>query len=137
MWKLRILILQHSQKQTLKSHSLFQPKDFTGGCPPIILLCCTTQLEIKLVNNSSNPNNIHLLEVIGRGTYSVVHKAVWRGSIVAAKQIDIYLPQQACVALPRKSMHFSKFLHVDQSCSPFVKCHFTECVVFSILQSIQ
>ena len=36
---------------------------------------------------SADPCNLSLLEIIGRGTYGVIHKAVWRGSIVAAKQI--------------------------------------------------
>ena len=35
----------------------------------------------------ADPTNIRLIEVIGRGTYGVVHKAIWRGSIVAVKQI--------------------------------------------------
>ena len=30
-----------------------------------------------------------LLEVIGHGTYGQVHKAVWRGKIVAAKVIPV------------------------------------------------
>ena len=28
---------------------------------------------------------VKFIEEIGRGTYGVVHKAVWRGSVVAAK----------------------------------------------------
>ena len=35
-----------------------------------------------------DPDKVRLIEVIGRGTYGVVHKAVWRGSIVAVKQIS-------------------------------------------------
>jgi serine/threonine protein kinase len=33
-------------------------------------------------------HHVRLLEEIGRGTYGVVHKAVWRGSIVAAKVLS-------------------------------------------------
>lgn len=34
------------------------------------------------------PSEIRLMEVIGRGTYGVVHKAVCRGYVVAAKVIS-------------------------------------------------
>jgi hypothetical protein len=30
-------------------------------------------------------DHVKFIEEIGRGTYGVVHKAVWRGSVVAAK----------------------------------------------------
>ena len=30
-----------------------------------------------------------LLEVVGGGTFGVVYKAVWRGTIVAAKHINV------------------------------------------------
>ena len=43
--------------------------------------------KIWKIKYSADPCNLRLLEIIGRGTYGVVHKAVWRGSIVAAKQI--------------------------------------------------
>lgn len=33
------------------------------------------------------PTDIRLMDVIGRGTYGVVHMAVWRGCVVAAKVI--------------------------------------------------
>ena len=34
-------------------------------------------------------NKLHFLEVIGRGSFGVVHKAVWRGITVAAKVMSI------------------------------------------------
>lgn len=30
-------------------------------------------------------NHVRLINEIGRGTYGVVHKAIWRGIVVAAK----------------------------------------------------
>ena len=32
---------------------------------------------------------LKLLEVIGQGTFGIVHKAVWRGTAVAAKLINV------------------------------------------------
>ena len=32
-------------------------------------------------------NHLHLLEEIGQGSFGVVHKAIWRGKIVAAKVV--------------------------------------------------
>ncbi len=34
-------------------------------------------------------NHLHLLEEIGQGTFRVVHKAIWRGKIVAAKVVRV------------------------------------------------
>lgn len=43
----------------------------------------------------TDPTTVRLLEVIGSGSYGVVHKAVWRGSIVAAKVINAPEPAKA------------------------------------------
>ena len=32
---------------------------------------------------------LHLVKIIGQGTFGTVHKAIWRGSLVAAKVINI------------------------------------------------
>ena len=37
----------------------------------------------------ADPTELNLLELIGQGTYGRVHKAVWRGSIVAAKELPL------------------------------------------------
>ena len=52
--------------------------------------CCYSQ-RIQLVEClcfGLDVRNVHLIEEVGRGTYGVVHKAVWRGSIVAAKVLS-------------------------------------------------
>ena len=36
-----------------------------------------------------DPVQIKLLEVIGQGSYGTVHRASWRGSLVAAKVIPL------------------------------------------------
>ena len=35
------------------------------------------------------------MEVVGEGNFGVVHKAVWRGTIVAAKILNIYCGSEA------------------------------------------
>jgi hypothetical protein len=35
----------------------------------------------------SDPESLHLLHLIGTGAYGQVHKAAWRGTVVAAKTI--------------------------------------------------
>jgi serine/threonine protein kinase len=35
----------------------------------------------------SCPNELHIIEEIGRGGFGCVSKAIWRGSIVAAKEV--------------------------------------------------
>ncbi len=37
--------------------------------------------------NFPDPEKLHLLAVIGNGAFGVIHKAIWKGSIVAAKVI--------------------------------------------------
>lgn len=34
-------------------------------------------------------NDLKLVQVIGEGTFGVVHKAIWRGTVVAAKVINM------------------------------------------------
>ena len=34
-------------------------------------------------------NDVHVIEEIGQGAYGRVYKVVWRGSIVAAKEVPI------------------------------------------------
>lgn len=38
---------------------------------------------------SSGGSGLTLIDEIGRGSYGVVHKALWRGSVVAAKVLSI------------------------------------------------
>ena len=37
----------------------------------------------------AEPSKIRLMNVIGSGTFGVVYRATWRGSIVAAKVLNI------------------------------------------------
>ena len=49
------------------------------------LLCTGTFDELKLI------------EVVGEGTFGIVHKAIWRGTIVAAKLINVPSGSEASV----------------------------------------
>ncbi len=57
------------------------------------VMCVLIMLAITIINKGASyffcvfsvSMNVQLLEVISRGTYGVVHKAVWRGQLVAAK----------------------------------------------------
>jgi hypothetical protein len=57
-------------------------------------LSLTTELFIEKSPDSaiikkslSCPNELHIIEEIGRGGFGCVSKAIWRGSIVAAKEV--------------------------------------------------
>ena len=39
---------------------------------------------------------LHLVEVVGEGAFGVVHKACWRGSIVAAKVVPCPVETKIC-----------------------------------------
>lgn len=47
---------------------------------------------LYLANINDCVDSLHLMKVIGRGTYGIVHQAIWRGSIVAAKVMPIPAP---------------------------------------------
>ena len=47
--------------------------------------------------NSTGTTDIMLLDIIGQGSFGVVHRAIWRGSMVAAKVIA--LPSSADMKL--------------------------------------
>lgn len=42
-------------------------------------------------------SNLKLIEVVGEGTFGVVHKAVWRGTVVAAKVVNVPHGSTECV----------------------------------------
>lgn len=45
---------------------------------------------------TTDPMKLHLLELVGEGAFGVVHKACWRGCIVAAKVVPWPVGSNLC-----------------------------------------
>ena len=60
-----------------------QPDD----CQSNKIFCCIHLLHVLLY--ATDMQKVRLVSIIGQGSFGTVYKAVWRGSVVAAKVIQV------------------------------------------------
>ena len=62
--------------------------------------CQLLSAILHLLNYFAGTGTLRLISIIGQGNFGIVHKAIWRGSLVAAKVIQI--PEGGTLAVNRE-----------------------------------